>query len=105
MVGFVNALWGQRLGKHDLLVGATARYQTYDDNTPATAAIDRRFIPGLLVQDEVRLLRNYVTVLGGMRADHHDRHGVILSPRLALKWDALEHTSFRLNAGTGFRVL
>jgi outer membrane receptor for ferrienterochelin and colicins len=104
-IGFVNALWGPRLGNHDLLVGASARYQTYDDNTPATAEVDRRLIPGLLVQDEVRLFRNYVTVLGGLRADHHDSHGVILSPRFALKWDALEHTSLRLNAGTGFRVV
>lgn len=104
-IGFMNALWGPRLGKHDLLVGATARYQTYDDDTPATAVVDRRFIPGLLVQDEVWLLRNRVTLLGGVRADHHDRHGVIFSPRVALKWDALEHTSLRFNAGTGFRVV
>jgi outer membrane receptor for ferrienterochelin and colicins len=104
-IGFMNALWGPMIGKHDLLLGVSARYQTYDDNTPATAEIDRRFIPGLLVQDEVRLMRNYVTVLGGVRADYHDTHGVIFSPRLALKWDAFEHTSLRLNAGTGFRVV
>ncbi|MEM7416649.1 MAG: TonB-dependent receptor [Gemmatimonadota bacterium] len=104
-IGFVNALWGPTTGRHDILVGATARYQTYDDNTPATAAQDRRFIPGLLVQDEVWLLRNALTALGGLRADHHDQHGVIFSPRLALKWDVTEHTALRLNAGTGFRVV
>lgn len=104
-IGFVNALWGPTFGRHDLLVGATARFQTYDDNTPATATQDRRFIPGLLVQNEVRLPRNTVTALGGLRADHHDEHGVIFSPRLALKWDASEHTAIRLNAGTGFRVV
>jgi outer membrane receptor for ferrienterochelin and colicins len=104
-IGFINALWGSRLGRHDLLLGATARYQTYDDNTPATVGVDRRFIPGLLVQDELRLLRSHLTLLGGLRADHHESHGVIFSPRLALKWDILEHTAVRLNAGTGFRVV
>lgn len=104
-IAFVNALWGPTVGRHDMLLGATARYQTYDDNTPATAAEDRRFIPGLLLQDEVWLVRNRVTVLGGIRADHHAQHGLITSPRFALKWDVAEHTAVRFNAGTGFRVV
>lgn len=104
-IGFLNALWGPALGRHDVLVGATARLQTYDDNTPATVDVDRRFIPGVFVQDEVRMLRNHITLLGGIRADHHDEHGVIVSPRAAFKWDVGEHTALRINAGTGFRVV
>ncbi len=101
---FGNALWGPMVGRHDLLVGASVRYQTYDDNTTATIEVDRRLIPGVFTQDEVRF-DNGMTVLGGLRADHHQEHGVIASPRVAFKWDALEHTSFRINAGTGFRVV
>lgn len=104
-IGFLNAIWGPTIGRHDLLLGATMRMQTYDDDTPATAEIDRRFIPGVFAQDEVWLLRNAVTLLGGVRLDHHARHGAILSPRVALKWDVTEHTAVRLNAGTGFRVV
>lgn len=104
-IAFANALWGTALGAHDLLVGATARLQSYDDNTPATAAIERRFIPGVMVQDELRLMGSHLTLLGGLRADHHESHGVIVSPRFAVKWDVLEHTALRLNAGTGFRVV
>ena len=103
-IAFGNALWGPMFGRHDLLIGASLRYQTYDDNTPATTEIDRRLIPGLFAQDELRFA-NGVTVLGGVRADHHEEHGVIASPRVAFKWDAFEHTSFRINAGTGFRVV
>ncbi|MCG8468950.1 MAG: TonB-dependent receptor [Gemmatimonadetes bacterium] len=104
-IAFANLLWGPRYGRHDLLLGATARYQTYDDNTPATSTEDRRFIPGLLAQNEVRMADGAFTALGGLRADHHDDHGLIFSPRLALKWDATDHTTLRLNAGTGFRVV
>ncbi len=103
-IAFGNALWGSMLGRHDLLLGASLRYQTYDDNTPATVAVDRRLIPGVFAQDEVRF-SNRMTLLGGMRADHHEEHGVIASPRAALKWDVYEHTAVRLNAGTGFRVV
>jgi len=104
-IAFANALWGRMVGRHDLLIGATARYQTYDDNTPATVRSDRRFIPGILAQNEVRMADGALTVLGGLRADHHDEHGVIASPRIALKWDATRQTAMRLNAGTGFRVV
>ncbi|MCA1790146.1 MAG: TonB-dependent receptor, partial [Thioalkalivibrio sp.] len=32
-------------------------------------------------------------------------HGVILSPRFALKFEPLDHTALRVNAGTGFRAV
>lgn len=97
-------LWGGRRGRHDLLVGATARYQAYDDDTPATPSTERSLIPGLLAQDEF-LWTPSLSVLGGVRADHHRAHGVILSPRLAARWSLGEWTALRLNAGTGFRVV
>ncbi|MEX2467234.1 MAG: TonB-dependent receptor, partial [Gemmatimonadota bacterium] len=103
-IGFANLLWGERLGRHDLLVGTTARYQRYDDNTPATAVPDTRIVPGLLVQDEARWAGGS-SVLMGLRADRYGEHGVVFSPRLALKWEPLEHTALRVNAGTGFRAV
>ncbi|HRP07846.1 MAG TPA: TonB-dependent receptor, partial [Gemmatimonadales bacterium] len=46
-----------------------------------------------------------LTVLGGIRVDHHRAHGAIVSPRAALKWSAGDWTTFRLNLATGFRVV
>ncbi len=103
-IAFGTMLWGTRLGGHDLLLGASIRQQTYDDNTPATRTVDRSLIPGIFGQDEVRF-DNGITLLGGLRVDHHEEHGVITSPRVAFKWDAREHTQVRINAGTGFRVV
>lgn len=102
---FGNLVWDRKLGsRHDLLVGATARYQTYDDDTPATAAPERRFIPGVFVQDELRPT-DALTLLGGVRVDHHEEHGLIASPRASVKWEPLPDHTLRLNAGTGFRVV
>ena len=104
-IGVANLLWDTKIGRrHDLLLGAALRYQTYDDDTPATVEPDRRVIPGLFVQDEFAAGRG-VTLLGGFRIDHHDEHGFIVSPRANVKWQPLEHTTLRLNAGTGFRVV
>jgi len=104
-VGFGQLVWDPpRSGLSDWLLGASLRLDSYDDDTPATPAADRRFIPGVFVENALIPLRN-LTVLGGLRLDHQDRHGAILSPRLALKWRAAHNTTLRLNYGTGFRVV
>jgi outer membrane receptor for ferrienterochelin and colicins len=37
--------------------------------------------------------------------DHHKKHGFIFSPRLNLSYKAGNFTTFRLNSGTGFRIV
>ena len=101
---FANLLWNKKGGnKHDILTGLTYRYQTFVDST--LAKIDeKKFIPALFVQDEIQLSKNWATLLG-IRGDHHQNHGFILSPRFNLKWNPVTHTAIRLNAGTGFRLV
>lgn len=102
---FGNLIWDGKAGeRHDLLVGTSLRYQTYDDNTPATNEVDRRFIPGIFVQDDFTAAEN-LKLLGGARLDHHEEHGLIFSPRASVKWEPFHHNTIRLNAGTGFRVV
>ena len=104
-IGYLNVLWDTRLGtRNDLLMGGTLRYDSYDDNTPATPEADNRFIPGIFAQNEFRVTPD-IDLLGGVRFDHHAEHGVIFSPRAAFKWAATGNTTFRLNGGTGFRVV
>jgi len=103
-IGFANVLFARNAGAHDLLVGATARLMLYDDNTPATSRADRTFVPGVLLQDEIRLADSFL-FLGGVRVDLHDAHGAIVSPRASVKWQPFLHTTVRVNAGTGFRVV
>ena len=103
-VAFAQGVWSPRVGRHDITAGATLRLQQYADSTRAQQVNETRFIPGVFMQDEVPV-GSTVTVLGGMRADHHAAHGVIASPRLAIKWTPDAHTTLRLNAATGFRVV
>jgi len=103
-VAFAQGVWSPQLAQHAVTFGATLRWQGYRDSTRAQQTRDSRFIPGLFVQDEVPLGER-VTLLGGVRADHHRSHGVITSPRLAVKWTKDRHTTVRLNAATGFRVV
>lgn len=105
-ISFLNLIWSAKAGKrHNLTSGLTARYQLYDDNTSATlTGADKQFVPGIFVQDEMNISPR-INLLAGVRADHHQRHGVVISPRLSAKYDAGKNTVLRFNSGTGFRTV
>jgi outer membrane receptor for ferrienterochelin and colicins len=104
-VAFSNLIWNPQLGKHDLLLGLTNRLQRYDDNTVATPqGADVQYIPGVFAQDEWTL-HPRLTLLLGSRLDQYQRHGLIFSPRMNLKYKSGDWTTWRLNAGTGFRLV
>lgn len=103
-IGFAQLTWDKTLEHHDLLFGSAVRYNYYDDNTPATTEADHIWIPSLFVQDEYSFATKH-SFLAGMRYDYDQRHGNILTPRAAYKWKISDHDIFRVNAGTGFRVV
>jgi outer membrane receptor for ferrienterochelin and colicins len=103
-IGFAQLTWDKSLGNHDLLLGSAIRYNYYNDNTPATPTADNIWIPSLFVQDEFTFAPKH-SFLAGMRFDHDQRHGNIFTPRAAYKWKISDHDIFRVNAGTGFRVV
>jgi outer membrane receptor for ferrienterochelin and colicins len=104
-IAFGQATWAQPLTEDvRLLLGSTLRYETYDDNTPATLnGADLRFTPGVFTQTEIT--SGEVTLLAGLRLDHHSEHGLVTAPRLSVKYSPTELTTFRASAGTGFRVV
>ena len=103
-VYFANFIWDKKIGlNHDFLMGYTHRYESYIDNTLANVN-EQKFIPALFFQDEIKLRHN-LSLLAGLRTDHHKDHGLIYSPRLNLKWHPETYTTVRLNGGTGFRTV
>jgi outer membrane receptor for ferrienterochelin and colicins len=87
-----------------LLIGGTLRYETYNDNTPATSrGADKRLIPGAFGQGKWSL--GDVTLLGGLRVDHQAEHGFIMAPRLSAKYSPSDRMTLRASGGTGFRVV
>lgn len=112
-IAFANMIWDHTYKKHDIIAGLTARYNAYDDNSQATEKMvngrsvndpNNQFIPGIFVQDENRLSEK-LTLLGGMRLDHYESHGLIPAPRLNIKYNPSTWSTFRLNFGTGFRIV
>ncbi len=103
-IGFGQLTWDKSKQNHDLLFGAAMRYNYYDDNTPITENSDKIVIPSFFAQDEITISEKHKLLLGA-RYDYDKRHGNIFTPRLAYKFKPTEHDIFRLNTGTGFRVV
>ena len=111
-IWFNQLTWDRRLGRdHNMLTGITSRYNYYDDNSTATIdtlnqvnAPEKAFIPGLFLQDEWQTGNKTILLLGA-RYDFHPVHKSIFTPRVAFKWSISGTETFRLNAGTGFRVV
>ena len=111
-VGFVQAYWDKPLGnQHNLLLGASARYTVYDDNTPATASANgsknqpsKIFLPGVFIQDQFTINPKN-SILVGYRYDYDKYHGNVHSPRVAYKFAPGKHHTLRASFGTGFRIV
>ena len=103
-IGFGQLLWDFSEPKSDWLIGLSARYNYYNDNTTVTNTSDEVVVPSLFVQNEMSLTKNHKLLLGG-RYDYDNRHGSIFTPRLAFRYKPTEDDIFRVNAGTGFRIV
>lgn len=112
-VAFAQAVWNKRFLKQDWLLGSSIRHSFYNDNTPATGAINPLSMglrpqlvtmPGVFMQMQSDISpRNKLLV--GLRHDYHPEHGNIVTPRLAYKYEVNSNNLVRLNMGTGFRVV
>lgn len=101
-VYFANFIWQEEYKKrHFFTAGLTQRLQFYEDNT-ASNTDQKSYIPALFLQDEF-LWRENLTILSGIRLDHHKNHGLIFSPRLNVKYKPGDFSTLRFNYGTGFR--
>jgi outer membrane receptor for ferrienterochelin and colicins len=108
-IGFSQLTWDLSKNKHDVLIGTSLRYNYYDDNTTATAELDKNkpdevVIPSVFAQDEIAFTKQQSLLLG-LRYDYDIRHGAIFTPRVAYRWKMTDNDILRLNAGTGFRVV
>lgn len=108
-IAYANFLWDKSIGKHALIVGSTFRHQFYDDNTIATRKEGDnqpsiQFIPGIFAQNEWSPSKK-LSILTGARLDHYSQHGPIFAPRLNVKYKSGDWSTFRLNMGTGFRIV
>lgn len=109
-VAFAQVRWNKKIGVHTWLAGLPVRFMRYDDNTPGTAELSGdntpalTFLPGVFVQHEAKISPSFTT-LAGLRYDHHNVHGSIVTPRISFRYSPSSTSVVRLTAGNGYRVV
>ena len=104
-IGFMQGVFSKTIANHLMTFGAAYRWTQYNDNTPATKAINTTRLPGLFVQDEWKINESH-TFLSGLRYDRNSIYGDIWTPRMSYKWNNNDKTTaLRLSFGTGYRVV
>lgn len=62
-------------------------------------------IGGLFAENSMKFLDNKLSWITGIRADHHNQFGFILTPRTLIKYNITPKTILRANIGTGWRTV
>lgn len=67
--------------------------------------LKQEFVPGVFAENIFKWRGDLITLITGLRADHHNVFGWKLTPRAMLKIELSEKTSLRASAGTGWRTV
>jgi outer membrane receptor protein involved in Fe transport len=101
---YLNALFQSFMGdtRHSFTTGFSLMYDNLQGQSNPIVENLETVTPGLFYQytysDGVRF-----NLIAGIRADHDPIRGYFVTPRLHLRYNAGEHTIFRISAGKGYR--
>lgn len=104
LLGQLDAQWDQVLGGRQVLtLGGEGLRETLD--SPRLSEPGERWRGAVFAQDAITLgPRDQLEVVPSARLDADSWFGLHPAPRLALRWDAAERLSLRINGGMGFRA-
>ena len=93
-------------GTHEFHAGVSSQGDIYDETADYGSGnndYNRKDISlGAYTQYTLRI-EDKLSVIAGMRVDHHNNYGTFFTPRLHVRWAPTELTTIRLAAGKGYR--
>src|SRR5690606_35688638 len=113
--GYANLQYEQIWHRnHELKTGISNRYLLLNENIRFTDTLKRSYagtylkeesIQGVFAENIFKWRDDLITLITGLRADHHNRFGWKVTPRAMFKYDMTENTIWRVSAGTGWRTI
>lgn len=102
-------------GANDLKTGISFRHLEINEQIAFSSdTIPRTFagnynklenIPGAFMENIWNLKKDTLSLITGLRADHHNRFGWMFTPRAMLRFLPFAKTDIRLSVGTGWRTV
>lgn len=104
-VGFYgNAIFQSQIGNpaHIYNAGVSMMYDDYDEAFADTTFNRVESVPGVYAQYTYSPGEK-LSIIGGIRVDHHSKYGTLITPRFHFKVNLAEKTVLRGSAGKGYR--
>jgi outer membrane receptor protein involved in Fe transport len=89
--------------RHKYVTGFSFRYEDYNQSYLGEAYDFKEIVPGAFFE-YTYTPDDRITVVAGVRADHHNFYGWLVNPRLHLRFAPGDNTVFRASAGSGMRT-
>jgi outer membrane receptor for ferrienterochelin and colicin len=89
--------------RHKYVTGFSFRYEDYKEQLIINHYDFREIVPGAFFE-YTYVPNDFITVVGGVRLDHHNLYGWLFNPRLHLRYAASESLVFRMSGGSGMRT-
>lgn len=112
---YANVQYEYSYEKGILKTGASIRYLNLDETIAFTEnSLQRTYagdytrnenIAGAFAENTFSLFQDKLMWIAGVRIDHHNQFGAIITPRTLLKFDISPNTIIRGNIGTGWRTV
>jgi outer membrane receptor for ferrienterochelin and colicins len=103
--GLANLIFQSAFGNtaHTYKTGLSYQLEDYQEQLAGQNYTRKEQVPGAFFEYIYQNSTN-LTLVGGVRADHHNLYGWVYTPRFNVKYDFNPNTILRLAAGKGFRV-
>lgn len=102
---YANMIYQSYLGtiNHQYKAGLSFQYDKYDEQLDNSNYDRIENVPGAFLEYTYSP-SDKLDIVAGLRADYHNSYGFFTTPRLHIKYQPYDKTSFRLSAGKGFRT-
>jgi outer membrane receptor for ferrienterochelin and colicin len=102
---FLNLLFQSYIGNlnNTFTTGLSYELNNYSENLNDSLFSRYERIPGMFFEYTYSL-EERLTLIAGIRADHHNIFGVFFTPRFHFKYNFTENTILRASAGMGYRT-
>jgi outer membrane receptor for ferrienterochelin and colicin len=103
--GYYNIIWQSAFKgnlNHKYNAGTSLKYENLNQILNDSTMTDLEVVPGVFFQYTGKLFEKMNVILGA-RADYHNQAGLLLTPRVNLKYNLTGSVTLRASAGKGYR--
>ncbi len=102
---YANIIYENIIGStdHKINSGVSYIYDDYDEIFNDSVFSRRESVPGVFAEYTYSY-PDRLTAIAGIRVDFHNIYNTFVTPRLHVRYDLAEGTTFRASAGKGYRV-